>query len=325
MRGEGVQVDFAETTATSTGAKASRKRRSANRMPVWMLFPTLFLLLLIIVVPFLIAVYTSLIDLNQYTLIHWVRAPFVGLGNFIDALKQGSALGASALRSVWVSVSFSLVTTAIITPVGVMAALMVNKPFRGRKWIRALFLLPYVLPVFVIALVWRLLFLNGTGLIDQVLSWLHIANKSTYWLIGPHTFWAMVIADAWGSWPFIYLMVLAALQGISTDQYESAYMDGAGPVRSFFSITVPNIRSILGLAVLLSTLNHFNNFTLPFIMFGTPPSPQADVLPLNVYITSFQTFNFGLGAAMSIITLIIMMIPAIFYIRMLKIGEGATR
>ncbi|GLG00727.1 hypothetical protein Alches_07660 [Alicyclobacillus hesperidum subsp. aegles] len=134
----------------------------------------------------------------------------------------------------------------------------------------------------------------------------------------------MIIADVWSSWPFIYLMVLAGLQGIPKELYESAYMDGSTHLKSFFAITLPSLRSVLSLALLLSTLNHFNNFTLPFIMFGTPPSPQADVLPLNVYVTSFQTFDFGLGAAMSLITLFLMMIPAYLYIRMLRLGEVTT-
>ncbi|KRW93021.1 ABC transporter permease [Alicyclobacillus tengchongensis] len=301
-----------------------RDRRTRNRPPYWMIAPAVFLLAVIVAAPFLVSIYTSFTSLNQYSIGNWLHAPFVGLRNYISAFTQGSAIGASALQSLWVSVAFSLLTTLCITPIGIVAALLVNTPFRGRSWVRALFLIPYVMPVFVNAITWRLLFMNGWGLVDKVLAWLHLASVNTFWLIGPNSFWAMVIADVWSSWPFIYLMVLAGLQGIPNDLYESAYMDGATQVRCFFSITLPSLRPILSLALLLSTLNHFNNFTLPFIMFGTPPSPQADVLPLNVYVTSFQTFNFGLGAAMSLITLVLMMIPAYFYIRMLRLGEATT-
>lgn len=298
-----------------------RRQGGRNGSVYWMLYPSLFLLLVIVVLPFFLSIYTSLTKLDQYTIGDWLNAPFVGVENYVAALVNGNALGASALQSVFVSVAFSIGTTAFLTPIGIIAALLVNKPFTGRKWIRALFLLPYIMPVFVNAITWRLLFMTNWGMVDRLLAFLHIAPKNTLWLIGPHSFWAMVIADVWASWPFLYLMVLAALQGISDELYQSAMIDGASRVKSFFSITLPMLRPILGLALLLSTLNHFNNFTLPFIMFGTPPSPSADVLPLNVYVTSFQTFNFGLGAAMSIITLILMMIPAFFYIRMLRLGE----
>jgi len=306
---------------TSKYALKLQRRPKRSRPPYWMIVPAVVLLLVIVVAPFFVSIYTSLTQLDQYSIANWTHAPLVWFQNYVTALKQGNALGASALQSLWVSVSFSVLTTVFITPIGIAAALIVNKPFRGRALVRALFLLPYVMPLFVNAITWRMLFMNGWGLIDRILASLHLASINTYWLIGPHSFWAMVVADVWASWPFIYLMVLAGLQGISDDLYESAVIDGAGPVRSFFSITLPNLRPILGLALLLSTLNHFNNFTLPFMMFGTPPSPQSDVLPLNIYVTSFQTFNFGLGAAMSIITLIIMLIPAFFYIRMLHLGE----
>lgn len=286
-----------------------------------MILPAVALLLILVVAPFVIGIYTSLTKLDQYTIGNWIQAPFVGFENYINAFQEGNAIGASALQSLWVSLSFSVLTTIIIVPIGIIGALLVNSPFRGRAWVRALFLIPYVMPVFVNAITWRMLFMNGWGLVDRVLSTLHLASINTFWLIGPNSFWAMVVADVWSSWPFIYLMVLAGLQGIPNEIYESARMDGATVPRGFFSITLPLLRPVLGLAVLLSTLNHFNNFTLPFIMFGTPPSPQADVLPLNVYITSFQTFNFGLGAAMSLITLVLMMIPAFFYIRMLRLGE----
>ena len=290
-----------------------------------MILPAGLFLVILIAIPFLIGVYISLTRLNQYTIGDWVRAPFIALENYVVGFTQGNALGASTLQSVAVSLGFSLATTAFITPIGMIAALVVNKPFPGRAVVRVLFLLPYVMPVFVNAITWRMLFMTGWGIIDQAIAALHLGSVNTFWLLGPKSFWALVIADVWISWPFIYLMLLAGLQGIPDELYESASMDGATRVRSFFAITLPLLRHVLGLALLLSTLNHFNNFTLPFIMFATPPPPQADVLPLNVYITSFETFNFGLGAAMSIIALIITMVPVVFYIRMLRLAEVLNR
>jgi multiple sugar transport system permease protein len=166
-----------------------------------------------------------------------------------------------------------------------------------------------------------MMFLNGTGLVDRSLAAIHVANINTYWLLGPNSFWAMVIADTWASWAFIYIMVLAGLQSISSDQYEASNMDGANSWQKLTRIVLPQLRHVLGLALLLSTLYHFNNFTLPFVMFGTPPPLQADVLPLNIYVSSFQLFNFGLGGAMSVITLIIMLVPGFLYIRALRLGE----
>lgn len=306
--------------ATITSRVIRRKSFISGQRPLWLMWPGAFLLVVIIGIPFLIALYISFLNLDQYTLHSWIQAPLVGLHNYVTAFTAGNIIGASALASLGVSVGFSLLTTLLITPIGVLAALTVNTQYRGRAIIRALYLIPYVIPTFVTALIWRMMFLNGTGLVDRFLATLHLANINTYWLLGPNTFWAMVITDTWASWAFIYIMVLAGMQSISHDLYEAADMDGANSWQKLIYVVLPQLRHILGLALLLSTLYHINNFTLPFVMFGTPPPIQADVLPLNIYVSSFQLFNFGLGGAMSIITLIIMLIPGLLYIRALRLG-----
>jgi len=300
------------------------KRLSAGRRPFWLMWPSVVLLVVIIGIPFLIAFYISFLELDQYTLRSWIHAPWVGLSNYVTALTTGNMVGASTLASLGVSVAFSLLTTLFITPIGILAALTVNTRFRGRALVRALYLVPYVMPTFVTALVWRMMFLNRTGLVDRFLAVTHLGDINTYWLLGPNSFWAMVITDVWASWAFIYIMVLAGLQSIPSELYEAADMDGANSWQKLTRIVLPQLRHILGLALLLSTLNHFNNFTLPFVMFGTPPPVQADVLPLNIYVSSFQLFNFGAGGAMSVITLVLMLIPGLLYIRALRLGEAAA-
>ena len=308
--------------ATTTIVSAERvEARAIGGRPMWLLWPSVLLLVVIIGIPLLIAIYISFLNLDQYTLKSWIQAPWVGLANYVTALTAGNVIGASALTSLGVSVGFSLLTTLFITPIGILAALTVNTQYRGRTFVRSLYLVPYVIPTFVTALVWRQMFLNGTGLVDRFLAGIHVANINTYWLLGPNSFWAMVIADTWASWAFIYIMVLAGLQSISHDHYEAADIDGASSWQKLTRVVLPQLRHILGLALLLSTLYHFNNFTLPFVLFGTPPPPQADVLPLNIYVSSFQLFNFGLGGAMAVITLIIMLIPGFMYIRALRLGE----
>jgi multiple sugar transport system permease protein len=313
-------VESTPATTAVVGHERVKGRIFGGR-PMWLMWPSVLLLVVIIGIPLLIAIYISFLSLDQYTLRSWISAPWVGLSNYVTALTAGNVIGASALVSLGVSLAFSLLTTLLITPIGILAALTVNTSYRGRTLVRSLYLIPYVIPTFVTAVVWRQMFLNGTGLVDRFLAAIHVANINTYWLLGPNSFWAMVIADVWASWAFIYIMVLAGLQSISHDVYEAADMDGANGWQKLTQIVLPQLRHILGLALLLSTLNHFNNFTLPFVLFGTPPPVQADVLPLNIYVSSFQLFNFGLGGAMSVITLIIMLIPGFLYIRALRLGE----
>jgi multiple sugar transport system permease protein len=318
-----IQQPLPETVPAPTVALRPARARSGifGGRPMWLIWPSVALLVVIIGIPLLIAIYISFLSLDQYTLRSWIAAPWVGLGNYVTALTAGNVIGASALTSLGVSLGFSLLTTLIITPIGILAALTVNTQYRGRTFVRSLYLVPYVIPTFVTALVWRQMFLNGTGPVDRFLAAIHVANINTYWLLGPNSFWAMVIADVWASWAFIYIMVLAGLQSISHEVYEAADVDGASSWQKLTRVVLPQLRHILGLALLLSTLYHFNNFTLPFVMFGTPPPLQADVLPLNIYVSSFQLFNFGLGGAMSVITLILMLIPGFVYLRALRLGE----
>jgi multiple sugar transport system permease protein len=295
--------------------------REVGKRPMWMIWPSVLLLAIIVVIPLIIAIYISFLGLNQYTLHNWIHAPWVGFTNYIQALFAGSVIGAPLLVSLGISIGFSLLTTLVITPIGILGALTVNTEYRGRAFIRSLYLLPYVLPTVTTALIWRMMFLNHTGLVDVTLAHMHVTDSNTYWLLGPNSFWAMVITDVWASWAFVYIMALAGLQSVPGDIYDAAVIDGTNAWQKFTSVVLPHLRPFLGLAFLISTLNHFNNFTLPFVMFGTPPPVQADVLPLNIYVSSFQLFNFSQGAAMSIIALLILIIPGFVYIKTVRLGK----
>ncbi|MET3805613.1 multiple sugar transport system permease protein [Nakamurella sp. UYEF19] len=273
--------------------------------------PTLVLLTLVIVVPFLIAVVISFLDLDQYSLRSWFGAPFLGLDNYFESFRSSGLL-----HSIWVSLSFSVLTTLVCAPIGLLAALAVNTRFRGRFLVRSAFLIPFVLPSFVTATVWRFI-LRPDGVFNEVLAKFGIDGGQ--WLIGDKAFWALVIVDIWAAWPFVYMMTIAGLQSIPNELYEAADMDGITWMQKIRYVVIPQIRHQLALGLLLSTLSHFNNFTLPFVLFGTPSPDPALTLPVNIYQTSFQTFRFGLGSAMSVVSLILMIVPAVFYLRASKL------
>jgi multiple sugar transport system permease protein len=288
-----------------------------------MMTPSLALLALVVFLPIVIAFYLSFTGLNQYSIADWVHAPFLGLRHYLDTLAPRGPFASSLLNSIKASLAFSLLTTVLITPIGLGAALLFNQSIRGRAFFRAVMLLPYIIPTFVNAILWRLVFMNGTGVADQLLAALHLGSRETFWLIGPNSLWAMVVADVWASWPFVYVMSLAALQTIPAELHDAATIDGASRLRVFRHVTLPLMRSTLGLALVLSTINHFNNFTLPYVMFGISPPEQVNVLPLSIFVNSFITFNFGLGAAMSVVALVIMLTPAVIYLRAARVGDEA--
>lgn len=276
--------------------------------------PAGVLLVVVVVVPLLFAVWMSLSKLNQYTLRRWVSAPFAGVTNYVDAVTTGPLV-----HSLWLSVAFSLLTTAITIPIGLVGAFAAHDRFPGRAVVRSVFLIPYVLPTFVVGTVWRIA-LGPRGVVNSALRAVGVDGGN--WLIGGRSFWTLVLVDCWAAWPFIYLLSLAGLQAIGREQHEAAAMDGASWWQKMTRIVLPNLRGPLSLALIIGTLHHLNNFTLPYLLFGSPAPSQVDVLPIAIYSTSFQTLQFGLSAAMSVVSLVLVLIPLLVYLRAVRLDSG---
>lgn len=285
--------------------------------PLWLLIPGGLLLLVVVVVPLCLAIWIALTDLDQYTLRSWLSAPFLGLANFREALTSGPLL-----HAVWVSVAFSVLTTAFTLPLGLAAAFAANDRFRGRAVMRSVFLIPYVLPTFVVGTVWRIA-LGPNGAVNALLAKVGVDGGN--WLIGGRTFWTLVLVDTWAAWPFVYLLCLAGLQAVQREVHEAAAVDGASWSQKIRHLVLPALRGPISLAVVIATLSHLNNFTLPFLLFGSPAPRPVDVLPIEVYATSFQTFRFGYASAMSVASLVLVLIPLLVYLRAVRLDTGADR
>lgn len=298
---------------------APPQRRHTRRVPYWLLTPSFALMTVVSYVPLLFAIAISATALSIFTIGDVSSAPIVGLANYLDVLNPASPL--SVLGPLRVSVQFTAVTTLFAVPLGVGAAVLVNQRFAGRGLLRAVMLVPFILPHFVTALIWRLIFQSGTGALDQVLKFFGIGSGYNLWLIGPNAFWALTVAAVWSAWPFVYIMALAALQAVPAEYYDAAEVDGAGMFRRFWSITLPSIRTTLALAVCLSVINQFNNFTLPFVLLGHPPSEEANVLPIDIYTTSFTAHDYGHASAIAVVNLLLLLIPIAYYLRKARTDE----
>lgn len=287
-----------------------------------MLLPAGAAVTIIVIVPLALTIYLSLLNVNVSTLREWLGAPYYGIQNFVNAFTQPSILGISLGREILISFEFSIGTTLIITPIGILAAFSVHRRFRGRSLTRAIYLVPYVIPTVCTALVARIVFTNGSGLFDKILRGLGITNGQNFWLIGPNTFWAMILTEIWATWPFIYLLVLAGLQSIPKEHHEAAALDGASLGQRLRFIVLPELSGVLKLGMLLSTLAHFGNFTLPFVMFSSPAPPSVEVLPIAAYFNAFDSFDFGVASAISVVTMVILLIPGYIYIRATRLSGG---
>ena len=312
----------AEGNTPSAGRPARRRGRSPNERnrPFWMLLPGGILMVLVIVIPLILAIVISMLDLDQYTLRSWLQAPFIGLGNFVEAVTKSTLL-----RSIGISASYAAIAAVATLPIGVFAALATQNAFRGRGLVRSIFLIPYVLPTFVVATVWRTMLQPG-GVVNEGLN--AIGIHTGLWLNGPQSYWALIIVQIWSSWPFFYLLVLAGLQSVDQEVHEAAAIDGALWWTKLRYVILPYLRGPIALALIISFLHNVNGFTLPFVLFGVPAPQDVEVLPVLTYVTSFQSFRFGLSASMAVASLVLIAIPLFIYLRAVKLDtgdEGAKR
>lgn len=298
------------------GSPPGRRRRSVTKRgrPLWMLIPGAVLLTVIVLIPLALAIWMSLLDLSQYTIRQWLGAPFVALENYVVVVTQ-----TQFFQSLAVSIGFAVIATVLSVPIGIAAAIVTHNAFRGRAIVRSLFLVPYVIPSFVVATIWRTIMQPG-GVWTGALSAFGI--KSDLWLNGPNAFWTLVIVEIWASWPFIYLLTLAGLQTIEHQVFEAAALDGVTWPAQLRSIVFPSIGGPVALACIVSVLSHINNFTLPYVLFGIPAPNNVQTLPFLTYIQSFTVFRFGLGAATAVLSLLLLAIPLIVYLRMLRLDVG---
>lgn len=293
-----------------------RKGLSERNRPLWMLIPGGVLMIIIIVLPLLVGIYMSALNLDQYTLRKWISSPFIGVENFVEAVTASPLL-----HAVWLSVSYSLLAMVVTLPLGIAAAIATQNAFKGRAVIRSIFLIPYVLPSFVVATVWRTMLQPG-GIVDEALATVGI--HMGLWLNGPQTFWTLVLVQIWASWPFIYLLALSGLQSVDHEVHEASALDGALWWNKLRYVIFPYLKGPLALAFLIGMLHHINNFTLPFVLFGVPAPADVEVLPILTYVTSFQSFRFGLSAAMAFISLVLIAIPLFVYLRAVKLDDAET-
>jgi multiple sugar transport system permease protein len=310
------------TPARRRGGLAGRWM-SDRRLPYLLVLPAVIFELMIHVLPLLAGVGISFLGLNQFFIRNWTAAPFEGLNNYSIALDLNSPIGDGLLHSFAITAGFTALVISFALVMGIAAALLVNSEFRGRNWFRTLFLVPYALPVYVAVIAWSFMLDRDNGSLNALLvNDLHIVDQRPFWLIGTNAFWSIVMTTVWRLWPFAFLMVLAALQNIPRELYEAAELDGAGRIRQFRYMTLPQLKPVTSVLVIIMFLWTFNEFNTAYVLFGKAPPSSADLLSLHIYVNSFIDLNFGLGSAMSVLLLIFLMFATLVYLRLFRVGGG---
>jgi multiple sugar transport system permease protein len=290
-------------------------------MPVLLLAPALLFELLVHLLPMAAGVVMALFRLTVFTIHHWSTAPFAGLDNFRISLDITGPVGQGLLQSFVVTVPYTVLVLAFSWIIAMAAAVFLTVEFTGRNLLRGIFLIPYALPGFVAIITWSFMFQRDSGAINHlIVNDLHLTSTPPFWLLGNNAFWAMVITAVWKTWPFAFIMLLAALQAIPNEQYEAAHLDGAAGWRQFWSITLPQVRQTNFIVILILGVGTFNDFNTPFVMFGQTPPKSADLISVYIYNAALGQWNFGLGSAMSVLMLIFLSVVSFIYLRTTRTG-----
>src|SRR5215217_2913757 len=273
-----------------------------------MVTPALVVIAIVAAYPIGYAIWLSL---NQYSVRVAGLSRFVGLDNYIDALKSSefwSATGTTFL--------FTTVSVALELVIGLAMALAMHQAFKGRAVLRTVVLVPWAILTVVTAITWRTIFEPDLGLAPVVLGKLGLPGADTVWLgERGYALSVMIFADVWKTAPFMALLLLAGLQVIPEDLYDAAKVDGATTWQRFTRITLPLLRPAILVALIFRTLDALRIFDLPYVL--TRGSNGTTTLSLLAHQELTVNRIYGLGSALSILTFVIVMAVSFLYIRLL--------
>ncbi len=264
-----------------------------------LLLPALFILGLVFIYPIARAFYLSWFTENLGTQLQPV---FAGIGNYQRILGDGRFW-----QSFYNTSIFTAASVVLELFLGLGVALVLNKSFSGRGIVRTIAIIPWALPTAVMGLAWAWIFNDQYGVVNDIMSRLGLIDTGINWLGTPSlAMVALVIADVWKTTPFISIILLAGLQSISPDLYEAHRMDGATPWQSFYQITLPLLMPQILIALLFRFAQSFGVFDLVQVMTGGGPAGTTETVSIYIYSTIMRYLDFGYGAALVVVTFLLL-------------------
>ena len=305
-------VIVAEGAAVAAPAKASRLTRERIRSAWLFMAPMLIVLALVAGWPLLRTIWFGFTDA---TLADLEAAEFLGFVNYYYLLTDPDWWNAVRNTLVFTGVSLTLETI-----LGMAIALTLNAHFRGRGLLRAAVLIPWAIPTVVSAQMWNWMYHDVFGVINHVLQGLGLITEPIAWTASPDTaLIAVIMVDVWKTTPFMALLLLAGLQMLPQECYESAKVDGVHPIKVFFKVTLPLLKPALMVAIIFRALDALRIFDLIYVMSGN----NEDTMSMSVYarqqLVDFQDVGYG-SAAATLLFLIIALITVV-YLTLGKVGR----
>lgn len=298
----------------------SRPNETARREArfAWLLLtPAVIAFAAVALVPILRTVWISMVSLK---LNEPGSQPFVGLQNYVDLFADPEGRLIDGLLN---TLTFSVWSVGIELVLGMAIALLLHRTFWGRGAVRASVLIPWAIPTAISGLMWKFMFDDRLGLMNELLTRVGLIDNYRAWLGDPGTaMGAIIAADVWKMTPFVALLLLAGLQVIPSEMYEAARVDGAGPWTSFWRITLPMLKPSILVVLVFRTIDSFRAFDIVFVMTGGGPGNSTETAAVYAYKMMMRYLDFGHGSAIAVILFLCVLAINFFYVKVLGANLG---
>ena len=276
------------------------KRKKTDWLPLMLLLPSFILLAGITVYPFLSGLYNSFFDYS-------LKKPtvnFIGFKNYVDILKEGKFMA-----SLGFTILFTVIDLVVAMVLGFITALLLQQKFAGKNLLKAIMLIPWILPQVVTGFIFNLMIAQDMGILNRLMALAGLVPFDFSWFSSPKTAMAAVImANSWRGFPFIALMVYSKMQAVSKELMEAASLDGANAFQKFLHVVFPEIQQVLMTCAFLVFLWTFNCFDIIKVMTNGGPLEKTTTMSLLLQREAFSYLKIGRACAMAVLMFICLMV-----------------
>jgi multiple sugar transport system permease protein len=311
---------MASTTIADRSDEALAVQRLGRRIPehYWgyvLLAPAVAMVAGLILYPVVYSFYLSFHSKHAYLPI----TNFIGFENYIRLFTDTEDFW----RSIKLGAIYAFGSVGLQLVVGVSAALLLNQTFVGRTFIRGVTLFPYMVPTVVVVILFRWLFNDAFGFFPYALDLLGLDRDTILWVAPEHVMLTVILISTWTFFPFVVIGTLARLQTIDPELHAAAKVDGAGVIRRFIHVTLPQLQNVLFVIILLRFIFMFTKFDVIWLLTGHSGLGYfVRTLPIFTFVVTFQQLQVGAGAALSVIMFLILALFALIYFKLFRREEN---
>jgi multiple sugar transport system permease protein len=283
-------------------------------MGMLLVAPAVLLLMTLTLYPVLYGAWISVFNKHSF----FPEQTFVGPGNYAYVLTDPQFWDSVRLGSIY---ALSSIVLQIV--LGVTAALVVNETFPGRNIVRSILIFPYVVPTVLAVILWKWLLNSQFGLVNYLLEDAGLIGQPISWMGKDWIMTSLILVSVWQFFPFVMLAVLARLQSIPHELHEAAAIDGANALQRFVHVTLPQLKSVLFVVILLRSIWMFTKFDTPWLMIlGGGAETYIRTLPVYTYQRTFAYYEAGIGSAMAVLMFLMLVVITAIYFRLFKREEA---